>query len=347
MGWLNKTLRALSGAVGIILLVFAFLFRETLKALVTAPITAWVTSVQTALGGEWIFRSAVALAGVFLILVAIGLEKVVAPAKRFYDWYRNLRQPEKVQELETQERWRGQDALDKYLDQMLQWIDDENRPLATLSYDDPRRKMARTQTLAILNRLDPNGKREVVRFLHEHGLIRGKPSVVPLYGADLSDANLTEMDLRGTNFDGANLSGADMSRSMFCGFVGHSAGFSKVAQRGGEWQDLMRPMTVSELSGANLSGAVLRRTVFTGCNLLGADFGGADLDSTDVRGGADLRLARNLTQEQIESAYGSVGEQEYMPDTMLPEDLEASKAWEKLLSQQIREREQSQGGGES
>jgi len=72
--------------------------------------------------------------------------------------------------------------------------------------------------------------------------------------------------------------------------------------------------------------------------LLGANFADAVLDGADIRGGTDLRLARNLTQEQIEQAYGSTGNQEFMPDTLLPDHLTAPEAWNKLLSQQQRER---------
>ncbi len=243
-----------------------------------------------------------------------------------------------IRELEIQERWRAEDALEAYLNQMQQWLDSENRQLPTLPYEDPRRRMARTRTLTVLGRLDPNGKREVLRFLHEHRLIVGEDPVIRLGGADLSNANLVSMNLTETNLSSANLSGADMSRAQFCSFIGHSAGWGKSIERGGGWDDLMQPIGTSDLSGANLSRAVLKRTLLSGCNLIGADFAGADLDGTDIRGGADLRLARDLTQEQIEQAYGSAGQQEYMPDTLLPDYLEAPEAWEKLISQQIVER---------
>jgi len=99
----------------------------------------------------------------------------------------------------------------------------------------------------------------------------------------------------------------------------------------------MHPVAASDLSSADLSGAVLRRTTMVGCNLIFSDFAGADLDEADLRA-ADLREARNLTQEQIEQAYGSSGGQEYMPDTLLPKHLKAPAAWTKLLSQQARDR---------
>ena len=88
------------------------------------------------------------------------------------------------------------------------------------------------------------------------------------------------------------------------------------------------------------SPPVVPRTLLVGSNLLNADFAEADLEGADVRS-ADLRLARNLTQEQLELAYGSSGQQEYMPDTLLPDHLKAPTAWHDLLSQQIEAKERS------
>lgn len=97
----------------------------------------------------------------------------------------------------------------------------------------------------------------------------------------------------------------------------------------------MTPDRSTSFLGANLSGAALKRARLAGCNLINANFDGADLEEADLRG-ADLQLARNLTQEQIESAFGSSGGYEYMPDTILPDHLIAPEAWGKLLSQQVK-----------
>ena len=110
MRLVGRILRLLSGLVGIALLVLAALLRETLVSLVTTPLAALVMSAQATLGGEWIFRGVIALVGVLLLLVAIGLDKVEEAAKRIYAWYQNLRHPEKAQQLETQERRSTQDA---------------------------------------------------------------------------------------------------------------------------------------------------------------------------------------------------------------------------------------------
>ena len=47
------------------------------------------------------------------------------------------------------------------------------------------------------------------------------------------------------------------------------------------------------------------------------DSASADLDRADLRA-ADLRHARNLTQKQIEAAYGSSDQQDGVVDTLLP-----------------------------
>jgi uncharacterized protein YjbI with pentapeptide repeats len=263
-----------------------------------------------------------------LILVAIGAFFIYRQVA--------LRWPV-IQELEVQERRRGEDALDSYFDRMQQWVLDTDKPLADSQPGDQRRTLARTRTLAILQRLDPNGKRDVLQFLREHGLISGDTPVLRLHAADLSNANLADLALIGTNLNEVNLSGADLSCVQMCGFAGNSASWGKAIERGGGPEDLMQPLTPAKLSGANLSDAILTRTTLAGCNLIGANFAGADLDRADLRA-ADLREARNLTPGQIEQAYGSSGQQDYMPDTLLPDNRSAPQAWEKLLSQQQSER---------
>jgi uncharacterized protein YjbI with pentapeptide repeats len=97
--------------------------------------------------------------------------------------------------------------------------------------------------------------------------------------------------------------------------------------------ELSQPKDVSHLNGSDLSGAVLKRTQLVGCKLRSADFAGTDLDEADLRA-ADLRHADNLTQEQIERAYGSKNQKGGMPDTLLPDDLEAPLKWKLPLKQQ-------------
>jgi uncharacterized protein YjbI with pentapeptide repeats/cell division protein FtsB len=249
------------------------------------------------------------------------------------------REAESQRELEAQGQQGDQDALERYLDRMEQWVLDEQNPLASLSHDHPRRKMAATRTREILRRLNPKQKRDVLVFLYEHGLIKKNGlRVVGLKDADFSGADLRRVQVWDANLDGVNLSEADLSGASMCGFHGHSASMQAAIARGStDWQDSMIPDRSTSFLGADFSGAVLKRIRLAGCHVISADFAGADLEEADLRG-ADLRLARNLTQEQLESAFGSSGEQEYMPDTLLPDDLTVPEAWENLISQQIEDR---------
>ena len=235
-------------------------------------------------------------------------------------------------ELEAQERWRRQETLDTYLNLMQQWLEDKNSPLLKSGLGDQRRKLARTQTRWVLKRLDPNGKRDVLEFLWEHKLIKRNGSIlhpiVRLSHADLSNAHLANIALYGSNLDGIDLSDADLSGATLCWFASVDNN-----------PDLLWPMEPTRLSNAYLIGAVLRGTTLAGCYLVGADFNGAVLDGADLSC-ADLQEACNLTQEQINRAFGTY-QQNRLPDTKLPDHLEVPEAWKKLLSQQIAEKEAS------
>ncbi len=83
-------------------------------------------------------------------------------------------------------------------------------------------------------------------------------------------------------------------------------------------------LRAAELVEANLTNARLEQADLTNANLMDADLAGADLahaklDSADLTG-ANLALARNLTQEQINSAIGD-------PTTHLPAYLSMPSAW--------------------
>jgi hypothetical protein len=87
--------------------------------------------------------------------------------------------------------------------------------------DDKVTALARAQTLTTLRKMDPQGKRTIVLFLSDAGLIsaHGQPIIslvnadftnANLIYADLSDADLSGAALSGANLSGANLSGADL-----------------------------------------------------------------------------------------------------------------------------------------
>ena len=67
----------------------------------------------------------------------------------------------------------------------------------------------------------------------------------------------------------------------------------------------------TDLSGANLERANLSHADATNANFRGANFKDANLTGTILRG-ADLREARNLTWEQLESAI--IDEATLLPD---------------------------------
>lgn len=113
-----------------------------------------------------------------------------------------------------------------------------------------------------------------------------------LRGADLSHAKLMKADLRK-----ADLRGADLSFSY-----------------------LMR----ADLTGANLEGVDLSDSVIIEANLSEANLEDADLTDAYLHG-TDLRRVRNLTADQIESAFID-------RDTLVPEYLQVVWTSEKTFT---------------
>lgn len=233
------------------------------------------------------------------------------------------------------------EALDRYIADMRHWIDDPKVPLDQLPPEHPHRKSAQEDTTRILSRLSPDGKREVVSFLHGRDLIKAGGPIISLVRADLSGANLSGLGLTDAALSYAKLRGANLSDARLCNFTTTQADIQKGLKRRDEkWSDLdlmsmelSQPTAVSRLTYSDLSDAILKRTTLAGCKLLSADFAGTDLDEADIRA-ADLRRAQNLTQEQIESAYGSKDQKGSPPDTMLPDDLKAPLKWKLSLREQ-------------
>ncbi len=75
----------------------------------------------------------------------------------------------------------------------------------------------------------------------------------------------------------------------------------------------------AEFGGARLDNADLRGAKLVDSSLIGADFARAKLDGADLTG-ADLTSARNLSQQQIDTAIGDI-------TTQLPFDLVMPKSW--------------------
>ena len=231
-----------------------------------------------------------------------------------------------------QEQWREHDALEKYFAQMRQWLDDSDAPLDQVPPEHPHYKSAQEDTTRILSRLSPGGKREVVSFLHSRDLIRVGSPIISLVRADLSSANLSGLGLREAEMSYANLRDADLSGAGLCDYLAIGVDLQRMLERGAPQRNFSQPINVSRLIWSDLSGAVFRQARLGGCVFQSADFANADLDEADLRA-ADLRRARNLTQEQIEKAYGSK-DQEDVEDTLLPGELKAPELWKWSLSQQ-------------
>lgn len=120
--------------------------------------------------------------------------------------------------------------------------------------------LLKARTLAVLARLDPSRKDNVLVFLYEAGAIykyaRTKPAALSLSGADLRGIDMSDGDWARIDLSGAILSGAS-------------------------------------LCGAGLSGANLIGTDLTGADLTDADLTDADLTGATVSEG-QLALCRSL-----------------------------------------------------
>jgi hypothetical protein len=286
------------GLAGHVSIVYTFLFGGA-AALVLTTLVVYVASFLDFVLGIPLFFRILFYASVFFLCFAL----VNHGRQRWRGWLAGRHEPIDVSpETEAKKQWRTEDALDRYLDQMQQWILDEQRPLASLPYDDPQRKVARTRTLWIVKRLDPTGKRDVLRFLYEHRLISSESPTIRLGGADFSGADLSRLQIWEANLDGINLSGADLTHISMSAGHGHSASMQEAVKRGSVnvFQDSTIPDRSTSIMSANLSGAVLRRASLGGCNLLSANFDGTDLREADLRG-ADLQLAKISPKSKLKA----------------------------------------------
>ncbi len=123
-----------------------------------------------------------------------------------------------------------------------------------------------------------------------------------LTDADLNNSNLTEANLQGADFTNAdltaaNLTGADLTESSLIEAVLSDArlfGANLYKARLADSDLTDADLTGADLTGADLTGATLTRT-----NLTEADLTRAILREVN------LTMTENLTQEQINRAYGS------------------------------------------
>jgi hypothetical protein len=146
-----------------------------------------------------------------LMLVAIGL---------VFSLQQDARQQQTENKRAAAEReladQRAQDeALQAYLNQMGGLLLEKD--LFAADANSQVSSLARARTATVIQRLDSDRNRNVIRFLKEAGLtgLTGKQlySIRLLAGTDLRGALLEGTDLRGCDLSEANLSGADLSKA--------------------------------------------------------------------------------------------------------------------------------------
>jgi uncharacterized protein YjbI with pentapeptide repeats len=179
--------------------------------------------------------------------------------------------------------------------------------------------VARAQTLAMLEGLDPTRKRIALLFLYESALIGSKNPAISLRSANLRGADLSMINLRRANLNGADLRGADLSRAKLSGIDLSRADLTEA--------NLMRAglsrakCSRTELSKANLQGADLSRADLRGADLSEANLKAVDLHEADLRGtrlrgtelsDADLSGSKVTSTDQLNESRSLAGAT--MPD---------------------------------
>ncbi len=153
------------------------------------------------------------------------------------------------------------EALQAYLDQLSSLLLEKD--LRKSEEGSEVRTLARARTATVIQRLDADRNRNVIRFLNEAGLTKvSQSSIRLLAGVDLQGAHLEGIDLVSADLNDANLSDANL--------------------RG------------AELSNADLSDANLKYADLIEADLSNANLNGADLSD------ANLSNARGITKEHLE-----------------------------------------------
>jgi nucleoside phosphorylase len=175
------------------------------------------------------------------------------------------------------ERMMAADSQDEatfqaYLDSMSNLLLDQG--LRTSAADAEVRKIARARSLAVLNRIDQDRKRNVIQFLYESGLITNDVggSIV-----DLRDANLEGVDLSGMNLSKANLSGVSLYGACL-----YQTNLNEANLR-------MSNLWGANLEGADLMGAGLHEATLSGASLKDAHYKDEQVAESSFRKGVTLR----------------------------------------------------------
>ena len=156
-----------------------------------------------------------------------------------------------------------------------------------------------------------------------------------LQGAKLQKANLQEAILWGAKLQGAKLQGAKLQGVNLQKANFDSANLQKADLQGVNLQEANlwgANLQEANLWGAKLQGANFQRADLQGADLRGANFQGANLQEANLQEailwGSNLQEARELTQDQIECAIGSI-------ETKLPEDLNRPELWTMSVEEQL------------
>jgi hypothetical protein len=181
-----------------------------------------------------------------------------------------------------------QATLEAYRTQMDTYILKEG--LRRSEQGDRVRKLARSQTLTVLERLGPEAKGSVVRYLYEGSLIDKERPLVDLRDADLSEAELGPVELRGADLKLADLEGADLSEANLFGADLYEASLAGANLSGSDLS--FAGLYDADLSGADLTDASLASTYLSEADLSEADLFGADLSCAYLWNGRP-RLARS------------------------------------------------------
>jgi len=233
-------------------------------------------------------------------------------------------------ERELAEQRAQDEALQAYLDQISTLLLEKD--LLNARGHDAVQTLAEARTLTILDRLDRAGRTQVIRFLHDAGLVQqrtpGSPAIwlwnANLQGVDLNftddqgitiqtNVTFTGADLRGAELYGADLRYADLSYTTLDGVYLGRANLSH-ANFGG-----------ADLRGSDLSGAKLHRANLSSVNLSDANLSAADLSASNL-GDANLREAdltnANLSDANLRQAdlTGAIDDASFLGDANNPSD---------------------------
>jgi uncharacterized protein YjbI with pentapeptide repeats len=221
---------------------------------------------------RWGFRGMTVRDWLQLLIVPLALVVI----SFLFTMQQNARQQQiENQRAEAERRLAEQRAQDEtlqaYLDQLSSLLLEKD--LRKSEEGSEVRTLARARTATVIQRLDADGNRNVIRFLDEAGLTKvGQSSLPLLAGVDLQGARLGGIDLVSTDLNDANLSDADLSKANL----------------------LDANLRKAELRNADLRYADLRYADLIEANLNDADLSDANLIE------ANLINARGITKEQLE-----------------------------------------------